>query len=101
MRIAMAIALIWVVLTLLPYLIIGETWGMVWFYLALPLSSLFKDLWEDLGEVPYVAIVSVYNFWLLFEVIDFLSRMGQRLFGGPTKPPDSESSGEDAGTVHA
>jgi hypothetical protein len=74
---------------------------MAWFYLAWPTSALSKDLWEDLGEVAYVAIVSAYNFGLLFILIDFLSRMAERLFGGPTKPPDSESSGEDAGTVRA
>jgi hypothetical protein len=79
MRIALAFALLWVVLILLPYLIIGETWGMVWYYLALPLSALFKDLWEDLGEVAYIAIVSVFNVGLLFVVIEPLFRRFHKL----------------------
>ncbi len=90
-RTAAILAFVWIVATLVPYLIIGETWGMVWFYLAWPASDWLKDLWEYLGSPAYVLIVSFVNFFITLGLLSLSSNIVSVVRGprGP-EPQDSE-----------
>ena len=68
-RTAWIVAAVLTVGPLLPFAIVGESWGMVWFYTSLPLSAVLKDLWEWLGAPGYVAVVSGTNFVLITGII--------------------------------
>jgi hypothetical protein len=56
-------------LLVLPYGIWGEQWGMIWFYLTWPTSSLWKFLWDSDAAWPYVTLVTVFHLTLVFFVL--------------------------------
>ncbi|WP_395753191.1 hypothetical protein [Prosthecobacter sp.] len=55
--------LAWVAINLVPYAVAGETWGMVWFKLNLPLSLWLKSSpLCDIGyPVLYIAAATALN----------------------------------------
>lgn len=53
------VGVIWSAVLLVPYYYYCEQWGMVWFYLTLPLSDWAKPLWETYGPEEYVGGVTL------------------------------------------
>lgn len=60
------ISLCWMAILSLPYAWIGETWGMVWFYITAPFSSWAKEMWETFGATFYVTVVTLVDGIALF-----------------------------------
>ncbi len=71
----------WSTLATAPFALNGESWGMVWYYLALPASALAKPAWDVFGPFVYVATASAVNTLLLMALAG--------LAGGFSSPPGS------------
>jgi hypothetical protein len=85
-RFATGLTVAYLLVLLVPFAVIGETWGMVWYYLALPSSELSKDLWDWFGAVPYVGLVTMVNGMMAFMLIHLFFSLGGRI-GRPTPTP--------------
>ena len=64
----LSLTLGWMLVLVLPYAVVGETWGMVWYLLTYPLSEWLKFLW-DWNVVLYVAIVTISHGLLVLGLI--------------------------------
>ena len=78
--------LVWLSVTVIPFAVVGESWGMVWYYLALPSSFMLKPIWDAVGPVPYVAVASLVNAGLV-------AAAGILLTESLTPPPADEGPG--------
>lgn len=55
-RIAWVVAFFYVGCALIPYAIVGESWGMLWFYLTAPVSMAVETT-LGIGKESYLLIV--------------------------------------------
>jgi len=65
----------WAVVSLAPYLVVGETWGTVWFAINSPLAGLGKR-WDVLDwQYPYffVAVVTLADAALAGGLLRFFA----------------------------
>ena len=90
MRWFAVISAVWMAVLLLPYAVIGETWGMVWYLMTLPISEWFKETWESMGVTFYVGLVTVVHGLIVFTLLNGLSGLFNSMkITGPTKPTDA------------
>lgn len=67
------VAGLWVLMSLIPYFVVGESWGSVWFMINRPLSSILKSpLWE-FGRGVYVFVVTMANAAVLCALLSLIS----------------------------
>ncbi|WP_146850763.1 hypothetical protein [Brevifollis gellanilyticus] len=68
-----AVGCLWMLGSLVPYLVTGEMWGMVWVYLNAPLSFWLKETWltEQLYPMLWVAVTTTANAVLLAMLVGF------------------------------
>ncbi|RYD23102.1 MAG: hypothetical protein EOP88_05555 [Verrucomicrobiaceae bacterium] len=60
---------VWALVSLVPYVVIGEYWGMVWYLFNLPLAELLKgSLWGH-SPIAYVVLVTIINAIIVSSVI--------------------------------
>ena len=52
------VLLVWMSVNLLPFLLVGETWAMLWMPLNWPLSA-WVEAWLGIGSNSYVLILAV------------------------------------------
>jgi hypothetical protein len=81
---------LWMLILAVPFLIVGESWGAVWYYLAMPWSSSLKDLWETAGPAPYIAAASGLHGGTVFATIRFVPPMLQDLADAVFKEPPKD-----------
>jgi hypothetical protein len=55
-KLAAAPVAIWMILIVFPYVVFGESWGMAWFYLALPMSASLKPMWDS--DAPWIYVLT-------------------------------------------
>ena len=60
------IAILYLAVSLLPYVFVGEYWGIRWYPLNLPLSWMLKGPLWAFGREFYVVSVSVINSLLVY-----------------------------------
>ena len=80
-RLAAWITTVWVFVLLFPYLVVGETWGMIWFYLTLPMSMVFKFTWDSDNPIFYVLIATVAEAMMVFIVLVMANKRLEDAFG--------------------
>jgi len=73
-RKALVLATPFVAVLLVPFLIWGEQWGMIWFYLAWPWSSTLKSVWDS--DIPwvYVLLATALQSGFVYSVLWFAMR---------------------------
>lgn len=61
-KIGWAVAILCFGVTVVPFAFIGETWGMIWFYLTVPISMIFEAIF-GIGSKSYfiIGLVSAIN----------------------------------------
>lgn len=82
-RLTSWIIIIWMLALLFPYLLVGETWGMIWFYLALPMSRMFKFIWDSDDPIFYVIVATVTQALFLFIIAFFFAMKQMDRRSGP------------------
>jgi hypothetical protein len=60
-KICIIVTTFWILLSLAPYVVVGRSWGMVWFVVNLPLSEILKSSLWGYGSITYVILVTVIN----------------------------------------
>ena len=63
------VALVYAIGMLLPFAVIGETYGMIWYPLSLPLSEWLESALRDRGVPLYCFTVTSLNAVILFLLI--------------------------------
>lgn len=85
-RVALIVAGLYLAVCLLPFVVVGESWGMVWVYLAWPLSeSWLKDVLWDYGIGVLVVVVSLINAAVLYLAVWWIG-LGMGSVWGQLKP---------------
>jgi len=66
----------WIAANLLPYLFVGETWGMSWMYCNMPLSFWLESVLADIAYPHvFVFVTTVLNGCVFALVISLLIRL--------------------------
>ncbi len=75
LKIAIIVGIILFLIQLIPYAIIGEYWGMIWYFLAMPFSEYLKNvLWHNFSDTGYTVICSALSAFLWSTVCYFCLR---------------------------
>jgi hypothetical protein len=73
------LATLWLLISLIPFLIAGEWWGTVWFTFNRPLSDILKQpLWQY-GRAAYVFAVTILNATAVFILVSLVTTCISRL----------------------
>jgi hypothetical protein len=72
-------ALIWISVTIIPYIIAGEFWSMVWYPLNYPVSEISKAYLLHFGLPAYVFATTVINS-VIFSCLVILIIISVRYF---------------------
>ena len=81
MRIARVIlfTLILLCLQFIPFIVIGETWGMVWFLINMPLSGMVENTIGIGHSTTYLILsISILNSLLIASIVDMLLRTAKK-----------------------
>lgn len=54
-RIGWSVAIVFIVVALLPFAVVGESWGMIWYYVTAPLSMAVEMVF-GIGSDSYLLI---------------------------------------------
>ena len=69
---SIGVGIIVLLVQLVPFVFIGEYWGMIWYILAMPLSACLKGaLWSSSSSDVYILISSVLSA-LLWTIVIYL-----------------------------
>ena len=90
-KIASILGIILFVAQLVPYAVIGEYWGMIWYFLAMPFSAWLKDaLWSSSSSSVYTLVCSALSAFLWATVFYLcLKGLGGRKKKIPNRVPGS------------
>ena len=72
--------LVLLVLQFVPFIVIGETWGMVWYLINLPLSDIAENNFGISGDTPFLifTIGAANSFFiaLIIEMVIYATKKG-------------------------